>query len=290
MTFGEDWGWGAPTGDAGASSSASRRPAATSSTPPTTTPAASRADPGRADRRRPRALGRGDEVHDARPSRRPERERQPAQEPGPDARCEPPAAGDRLHRPTRVHAWDAVTPVEEMMRALDDLVRAGQGALRRDLELAGLEVSRATTIAELRGWTPFVGIQVQYNLVERTAERELLPMAQGSTCRRRVLAAQRAADRQVPPGRRGRRRHVRAGSRRAPGSGWTRARGDRPRGRRRRARARRDAVPGRARLDPEPARRRDPDRRRDERGAVPRQPRLPRRRALGGAACASSTR
>lgn len=76
------------------------------------------------------------------------------------------------------HMTDGATPIEEILRAFDDLVRAGK------IHYAGLSnfpawrISRAATIAELRGWSPIAGIQVEYSLVERTAERDLTPMAE----------------------------------------------------------------------------------------------------------------
>ncbi len=76
-----------------------------------------------------------------------------------------------------VHAWDQRTPTEETLRALDDLVRAGKILAVGVSNTPAWEVSRAVAIAELMGWTPFCGIQVQYSLVRRTAEREMLPMA-----------------------------------------------------------------------------------------------------------------
>lgn len=76
-----------------------------------------------------------------------------------------------------VHAWDELTPVAETMRALDDLVRAGSVLYVGVSDWPAWAIARATTMAELRGWTPFSGIQVEYSLVERTPERELLPMA-----------------------------------------------------------------------------------------------------------------
>jgi aryl-alcohol dehydrogenase-like predicted oxidoreductase len=77
-----------------------------------------------------------------------------------------------------VHAWDGQTPLEEVMRALDDQVRRGKILYVGFSDAPAWVVSRANTMAQLRGWTPFTTIQVQYNLVERSAERELLPMAQ----------------------------------------------------------------------------------------------------------------
>jgi len=76
-----------------------------------------------------------------------------------------------------VHIWDVFTPVEEVMRALDDLVRAGKVLYVGISDTPAWIVAQANTLAELRGWTPFVGLQVPYSLIERTPERELLPMA-----------------------------------------------------------------------------------------------------------------
>ncbi|MBV9354663.1 MAG: aldo/keto reductase [Chloroflexi bacterium] len=76
-----------------------------------------------------------------------------------------------------VHAWDAITPIEELMRTLDDLVRQGKVLYVGISNAPAWVVAQANTIANLRGWTPFAGIQVEYSLAERTAERELLPMA-----------------------------------------------------------------------------------------------------------------
>jgi len=77
-----------------------------------------------------------------------------------------------------VHAWDFLTPVEEVMRALDDLVRAGRVLYVGVSDTPAWIVARANTLAELRGWTPFVGLQIEYSLIERTVERELIPMAE----------------------------------------------------------------------------------------------------------------
>jgi aryl-alcohol dehydrogenase-like predicted oxidoreductase len=76
-----------------------------------------------------------------------------------------------------MHAWDELTPAEEVMRALDDMVRAGKILYIGISDAPAWWIARANAIAELRGWTPFVGLQVEYNLIERTVERELLPMA-----------------------------------------------------------------------------------------------------------------
>lgn len=76
-----------------------------------------------------------------------------------------------------VHAWDFVTPVEEVMRALDDMVRAGKILYVGISDTPAWIVSRANMLAELRGWTPFVGLQIRYSLIDRAVERDLLPMA-----------------------------------------------------------------------------------------------------------------
>ena len=76
-----------------------------------------------------------------------------------------------------VHLWDHHTPVEETMRALDDAVRAGKILYVGISDAPAWVVSRANTLAEWRGWTPFAGLQVPYNLLNRDIERELLPMA-----------------------------------------------------------------------------------------------------------------
>ncbi|MCB9592323.1 MAG: aldo/keto reductase [Sandaracinaceae bacterium] len=76
-----------------------------------------------------------------------------------------------------VHAWDDYTPYEETMRGLDDLVRSGKVLYVGVSDTPAWIVSAANVAAELRGWTPFVGLQIEYSLLERTVERELLPMA-----------------------------------------------------------------------------------------------------------------
>jgi aryl-alcohol dehydrogenase-like predicted oxidoreductase len=76
-----------------------------------------------------------------------------------------------------VHAWDFLTPVDEVMRALDDAVRAGKVLYVGVSDAPAWIVSRANTLAELKGWSAFAGLQIPYSLVERTVERELLPMA-----------------------------------------------------------------------------------------------------------------
>lgn len=77
-----------------------------------------------------------------------------------------------------LHFWDGTTPVEEIMRGLDDLVSAGKVLYVAVSDVPAWQISRANMLAELRGWSPFIGIQVEYSLTERTAERELIPMAE----------------------------------------------------------------------------------------------------------------
>ena len=76
-----------------------------------------------------------------------------------------------------LHIWDQLTPVEEVMRAFDDLVRQGKILYAGVSDMPAWVVAKANTLAELRGWTPFIGLQIEYSLIERTPERELLPMA-----------------------------------------------------------------------------------------------------------------
>jgi aryl-alcohol dehydrogenase-like predicted oxidoreductase len=76
-----------------------------------------------------------------------------------------------------VHSWDSMTPVEEVMRGLDDLIRQGKILYIGVSNAPAWNVAQANTLAELRGWTPFIAMQVEYSLIERDVERELLPMA-----------------------------------------------------------------------------------------------------------------
>jgi aryl-alcohol dehydrogenase-like predicted oxidoreductase len=76
-----------------------------------------------------------------------------------------------------VHAWDQITPVEEVMRGLDDLVRQGKVLYVGISDAPAWWIAQANTLAELRGWSPFIGLQIEYSLIERTVERELIPMA-----------------------------------------------------------------------------------------------------------------
>jgi aryl-alcohol dehydrogenase-like predicted oxidoreductase len=76
-----------------------------------------------------------------------------------------------------VHVWDYMTPIEELMRSLDDLIRLGKILYVGISDAPAWIVARANTMSELQGWSAFIGLQIMYNLIERTPERELLPMA-----------------------------------------------------------------------------------------------------------------
>lgn len=77
-----------------------------------------------------------------------------------------------------VHAWDFTTTPEETMRGLDDLVSAGKVLYLGICNTPAWRVAQMQTLADLRGWSPFVALQIEYSLVERTVEHELMPMAQ----------------------------------------------------------------------------------------------------------------
>lgn len=77
-----------------------------------------------------------------------------------------------------LHIWDGIAPVEEVLRAMDDLVRAGKVLYVGMSDIPAWQVSRMQAIAELRGWVPLIALEIPYNLVERTVERDLIPMAE----------------------------------------------------------------------------------------------------------------
>lgn len=76
-----------------------------------------------------------------------------------------------------VHAWDDATPIDEVLRGLDDLVHQGKVHYLGISDTPAWVVSMANTMADLRGWSRFAGLQIRYSLADRTAERDLLPMA-----------------------------------------------------------------------------------------------------------------
>jgi aryl-alcohol dehydrogenase-like predicted oxidoreductase len=76
-----------------------------------------------------------------------------------------------------LHMWDFRTPVDEILRSFDDLVRSGKVLYIGLSDTPAWQASRMQAIAELRGWTQFCALQISYSLVERTVEREMIPMA-----------------------------------------------------------------------------------------------------------------
>jgi aryl-alcohol dehydrogenase-like predicted oxidoreductase len=76
-----------------------------------------------------------------------------------------------------MHCWDTITPIEETMRALDDLVRDGKVRYVGFSDTPAWKCAEAQTLARLRGWTPVVALQIEYSLLERSVEGELIPMA-----------------------------------------------------------------------------------------------------------------
>ena len=76
-----------------------------------------------------------------------------------------------------LHNWDKHTPIEETMATLHDLVRAGKVRYLGVSDTPAWKVAQAQMIAQFRGWTPFIGLQIEYSLLERTVEGELMPMA-----------------------------------------------------------------------------------------------------------------
>ncbi len=77
-----------------------------------------------------------------------------------------------------LHMWDFTTPVEEVLRAMDDLVRAGKVLHVGFSDTPAWVVSQAVAVADVRGWTRPVAIQGAYSILDRGIEREVLPMAQ----------------------------------------------------------------------------------------------------------------
>jgi 1-deoxyxylulose-5-phosphate synthase len=82
-----------------------------------------------------------------------------------------------------IHAFDAETPVEETMQALNDTVRAGKVRYLGASTMYAWQFAKMNHVAELNGWTPFVNMQCQYNVLYREEEREMLPY-----CRDRGIA------------------------------------------------------------------------------------------------------
>jgi aryl-alcohol dehydrogenase-like predicted oxidoreductase len=78
-----------------------------------------------------------------------------------------------------LHAWDYLTPPQEVMRALDDQVRLGKVFYLGISDTPAWVAAQLQTLAAGHGWSPFAGLQVEYSLVQREVERELIPMARG---------------------------------------------------------------------------------------------------------------
>jgi aryl-alcohol dehydrogenase-like predicted oxidoreductase len=76
-----------------------------------------------------------------------------------------------------LHMWDANTPIEETMAALDDLVRAGKVRYLGVSDTPAWKIVEANLVARFRGWSTFIGLQIEYSLLARTVEQELVPMA-----------------------------------------------------------------------------------------------------------------
>ena len=76
-----------------------------------------------------------------------------------------------------LHNWDVNTPIEETMAALEDLVRAGKVRYLGVSDTPAWKIAEANVTARFRGWSAFVGLQIEYSLLERTVEQELVPMA-----------------------------------------------------------------------------------------------------------------
>jgi len=75
-----------------------------------------------------------------------------------------------------IHAWDFLTPIEEILRGLDDLVSSGKILYTGISDTPAWIISEANAIADFRGWTRFNALQAEYSLLQRTTERELIPM------------------------------------------------------------------------------------------------------------------
>jgi aryl-alcohol dehydrogenase-like predicted oxidoreductase len=76
-----------------------------------------------------------------------------------------------------LHIWDDLTPMEEVLRGLDDLVRQGKVTYIAISDTPAWMAAKGQTLAELMGWSPFVALQIEYSLLQRTPERDLIPMA-----------------------------------------------------------------------------------------------------------------
>lgn len=76
-----------------------------------------------------------------------------------------------------LHIWDWLTPIDEVLRGLDDLIRQGKINYAAISDTPAWIVAKGNTLAELMGWSQFIALQVEYSLLQRTPERDLIPMA-----------------------------------------------------------------------------------------------------------------
>jgi aryl-alcohol dehydrogenase-like predicted oxidoreductase len=76
-----------------------------------------------------------------------------------------------------LHAWDVNTPIDETMAALDELVRSGKVRYLGVSDTPAWKIAEANVTARFRGWSAFIGLQIEYSLLERSVEQELVPMA-----------------------------------------------------------------------------------------------------------------
>lgn len=76
-----------------------------------------------------------------------------------------------------LHIWDDITPIDEVLRGLDDLIRQGKVTYAAISDTPAWVVAKGNTLAELMGWSQFIALQIEYSLLQRTPERELIPMA-----------------------------------------------------------------------------------------------------------------
>jgi len=76
-----------------------------------------------------------------------------------------------------LHIWDDLTPIDEVLRGIDDLIRQGKVNYAAISDTPAWVVSKGNTLAELMGWSQFIALQVEYSLIQRTPERDLIPMA-----------------------------------------------------------------------------------------------------------------
>jgi aryl-alcohol dehydrogenase-like predicted oxidoreductase len=75
----------------------------------------------------------------------------------------------------QIHRWDTDTPIEETLRAMDDLVSSGKVRYLGASAFAAWQLAKANLLADFRGWSPLVTIQSHYHMLERDVEREVLP-------------------------------------------------------------------------------------------------------------------